>query len=235
MAVTRLFTDDPTVASRYLADQLSEDERQTFEAQLLVDPKVLRELEATARFKLGLQKLRDAGRLDDLIAGRRPGMAWLLSAVAAVAVLVIGIGVLRWSTESGPMLAAELSALVDGNGNPLHLGATYSVFRKRAAGYDAVVDLPASQEAIALRVLPDAELPLAKYVLSLWSVSAGARSEVARLPQGVEPAADGSISLFVDSARLTPGDYQLVLTDAEAAASPRQDTFTIQVRPPPNR
>ena len=57
MKVQDRFKDDPTMASRYLADQLSDSEREAFEASLLRNPDVARELEATARMKVGLGRL----------------------------------------------------------------------------------------------------------------------------------------------------------------------------------
>src|SRR5688572_1660911 len=147
MPVSRLPTDDPTMANRYLADQLTEAERQELEARLVEDPGVLRELEATARFKLGLLKLRETGRLDELAAPRswrRP--PWLLNVAAAAAILLLGIGLLRWNMEPPPMIASELSSLLDSEGNRLPLSRAYAVMRKRGPAYDAVIELPASQQ-----------------------------------------------------------------------------------------
>src|SRR5262249_37968305 len=61
--------DDPTRASRYLADQLSEAECAEYEARITEDPDTVAELEATARLKIGLQRLRRSGELSALIAG----------------------------------------------------------------------------------------------------------------------------------------------------------------------
>ena len=154
MQITSIQKNDPTVVNRYLADQLTDAERSAFEARLALDPDVLRELEATARLKAGLQKLRDTGQLDALVAEQRSRTPLFFSAAAAVAVLVLGISLLRWNADGGaPMLAASISKLVDQSGSPLPIASTYAVFRKRADAYDAEIELPASRQAIELRVL----------------------------------------------------------------------------------
>mgnify|MGYP003577986533 CR=1 FL=1 len=58
--------DDPGLASRYLAGQLSPAELQAYEQHLLENPDAVRELEATARMKVGLASLRDSGKLEKL-------------------------------------------------------------------------------------------------------------------------------------------------------------------------
>jgi hypothetical protein len=58
---------DPTQASRYLADQLTEAECAEYEARFIKDPEAIAELEATARFKIGLQRLRRSGELSALL------------------------------------------------------------------------------------------------------------------------------------------------------------------------
>ncbi|HWK73293.1 MAG TPA: hypothetical protein VNQ81_03410 [Povalibacter sp.] len=221
MSVTHLATDDPTLASRYLANQLPEDERTAFEERLLTDPQALRELEATARFKLGLAKLRRNGRLADLVQEQPPAGRWLYGVAAAVAALMIGIGVLRWTGDAKPMLTAELSALVDSSGNPLHLVNTYAVFHARGSVRTTIIELPASRQAIQLRVLPDVATPQATaYRASLQRLADDGHVEPAATLEGLRPAGDGYITIFIDSQRMTPGDYQLsVSNDADMAAT----------------
>ena len=61
--------DDPGLASRYLAGQLSPTELQAYEEHLLENPDAVMELEATARMKVGLADLRDSGQLEKLLRG----------------------------------------------------------------------------------------------------------------------------------------------------------------------
>ena len=70
-ASTRI-QDDATLASRYLAGQLSGSDLEAYEQHLLKDPEAVRELEATARMKTGLANLRETGQLESCCA-RRPG------------------------------------------------------------------------------------------------------------------------------------------------------------------
>ena len=235
MQVTRLPTDDPTLANRYLADQLTEAERQEFEARLVDDPAVLRELEATARFKLGLRKLRKTGRLDELTAGRswhRP--PWLLNVAAAAAILLLGIGLLRWNTtEAPPKIAVEVSSLLDSAGKQLPVSRAYAVMRKRGPAYDAVIELPASQQAIELRVVPDQEATPGPYHVVLRSVKDGSKFELTRLDQRLMPNSEGYVSFFVDSKLLEPGEYELALLGEGAGQATAQNTFLIQTRSAP--
>jgi hypothetical protein len=238
MQVTSILKGDPTIVNRYLADQLAEAERSAFEAQLIADPDLLREVEATARLKVGLHKLRETGQLDALVAGERSRTPLFFSAAAALAVLVLGISLLRWNTDAGaPMLAASLSSLVDQGGSPLPTAGAHAIFRKRADAYDAVIELPASRQAIELRVLPGASAVTStassadtRYRVSLSSIGASATAvgSIERL----QAADDGFVTLFVDSSRLSPGKYQLVIeSETRGGEFPVADSFVIKVTP----
>jgi hypothetical protein len=231
MPVTSIFTDDPTVANRYLADQLTEAERKAFEQRLIDDPAALRELEATARLKLALQKLRGTGRIEGLVAARQPRTPWLLSAAAAAAMLVLGIGVLRWSNDPAPMMAASLASLVDDGGNPLSIASTYAVFHKRADAYDAVIQLPASRQAIELRVLPDlGRQQPPPYRASLSQIGTAGNTDPIVSIESLQPGDDGFVSIFIDSARMSPGEYVLDLS-SPVAGDRASATFMIRFTP----
>src|SRR5688572_32105538 len=95
MSTAPRIQDDPALASRYLAGQLSPTELQAYEQHLLESPDAVQELEATARMKVGLANLRDAGQLERLLREapaprlRRTGIA--LAAAAALAVIAVGL------------------------------------------------------------------------------------------------------------------------------------------------
>jgi hypothetical protein len=241
MQITSIQKNDPTVVNRYLADQLTDAERSAFEARLALDPDVLRELEATARLKAGLQKLRDTGQLDALVAEQQSRTPLFFSAAAAVAVLVLGISLLRWNADGGaPMLAASISKLVDQSGSPLPIASTYAVYRKRDA-YDAEIELPSSRQAIRLRVLPDAtaSAPTAggadvRYRVSLSAIDAGDSEEGAGSIERLQPAEDGFVTLFVDSAQLAPGPYRLVVSREGDDPSAGSESFSIRVKSRPD-
>lgn len=228
MSVTSIVTDDPTVASRYLADQLSEAERLAFEERLLDDPQTLRELEATARLKAGLHKLRRTGRLGTLVREQRSRMPWLLGMAAAICMLVIGIGLFRSASVATPTLAANLAALIDDSGHQLGLGQTYAVFHKRGGAHDAVIRLPSSRRAIELRVLPDLARHAGPYRAVLHRAANADRTALSASIAGLEHAGDGHVTLFVDSGRMTPGNYELSLY---GAGGDTIDTFAIEVLP----
>jgi hypothetical protein len=232
MQVTNILKGDPTIVNRYLADQLGENERSAFEAQLVSDPDLLREVEATARLKAGLQKLRDTGQLDALVA-ERSRTPLFFAAAAAVAVLVLGITLMRWNTDGGaPMLAASLSSLVDPSGHPLPIGNTYAVYRTRASAYDAEITLPASQQAIELRVQPSSVDLKNSYRASLSLVRENGGSEPTASIADLAPASDKFITLFVDSAQLIPGEYRLVVSREEDGRSAEGESFSIRVKSP---
>jgi hypothetical protein len=213
MPITNINRGDPSIANRYLADQLTPAEREAFEAQLLQDPAALRELEATARFKRGLEKLRESGKLDALVAGRSFGQRWWMSAAAAIAIFALTFGLL-WRIESSPpMMASTVSSLVDREGHPLSVGATYALFRTRSTDHDAVITLPRERQAIELRVLPDSNMQ-PPYRVTLMSPGGGADGPDLTSVADLRPAEDGFVSVFIDSQRLAPGDYVVVVSGA---------------------
>jgi hypothetical protein len=115
----RRYIDDNHVVARYLADRLTDDEREAFEAYYLEHPDVVQELEAAARFKVGLMKLRDTGELSRLLQREQRRQWPYFAAAAAVAVLVIGAFVIIDRTpERHPILAATVEALRGTNGSP---------------------------------------------------------------------------------------------------------------------
>jgi hypothetical protein len=228
--------DDPTRASRYLADQLSEAECAAYEARFVEDPETVAELEATARLKIGLQRLRRNGELSELIAGAAtttPTRTWMLAMAASVAAVVIGASL--WFPRTGPMsvpvLASAASAFKDPSGHSLSVLATAPLFRTRAEKYDAVIELPATRGAIKLRVLPSAPAESARYQASLSRIKDDDTTERIVAIEGLKPGADdGFVDLYADSTLLTPGRYQLILTRAASGpATGDSDTFVIKV------
>src|SRR3984893_1216215 len=184
--------DDPTRASRYLADQLSEAECADYEARFIADPEAVAELEATARLKIGLERLRRNGELSELIAGTgapNPNRTWMLAMAASLAAIAIGIGLWfpRSGTPSAPVLASTATAFRDHSGHSLSILATAPLFRTRAERYDAVIELPRTRGAIKLRVLPSSPADSARYEASLARIRDDDSSErivaISDLPQ----------------------------------------------------
>jgi hypothetical protein len=230
MSVSHMVRDDVTLANRYLAGQLTESERSALEAELTENPEVLRELEATARLKVGLEKLRERGELDALL---QPPQSWrnpyLVSLAAGLGVLVIGAFLIRGAMQGAgeQVLVATVSSLVDTSGNALPVARTFAVFRKRVEDYDAVVDLPATRQAIEIRVLPETVASPPSYQVSLSRMREDETLEPVATVTDVRPGGDGFLSVFADSAALQAGRYRLTVSGGGAAAS--RDTYLIKV------
>ena len=216
MQATDRHQDDAGIAQRYLAGQLSPPEQEAYEQYFIRNPDAVRELEATARMKVGLASLRDKGQLDSLLQGapttsRRAAM---LAIAASVAVIAIAVGLWRdVRAPDGAALVASATRLLDSSGKPLAVGAIYAVMRTRATDYDAVVTLPAQPQALELRVLPESIAPAYNATLSRI-LPGGAVAQPATVGE-LRAGHDGFVRVFVDSSRLEPGLYVLVLSASE--------------------
>jgi hypothetical protein len=233
---TQSLIDDPTRAGRYLAGQLSEAESEAYEARFATDPEALAELEATARLKIGLQRLRRNGELSELLAASgpgAPGRTWVLAMAAGIAAAVIGVSIWfpRTGSISAPLLGSTASVFKDHNGHGLSVSATTPLFRTRAEKFDAVIDLPASRGAIRLRVLPSNPADTARYQASLARMKDDNVPERSVTLSDLRPSTDdGFVDVYADSSLLTPGRYQLILTrETGGAGSNDSDTFVIKV------
>ena len=201
MQVTNILKGDPTIVNRYLADQLAENERRAFEALLVSDPDLLRELEATARLKAGLQKLRDTDQLDALVAEQRSRTPCFSPLQRQSPFSFWDSACFAGTLTPGTHLAASISKLVDQSGNPLPIASTHAVFRKRADAYDTEITLPASRQAIELSVLPDLRAPQTSYRAALSLIRDDGAADAAASIEPLQAAGDGSVTMFVDSSR----------------------------------
>jgi hypothetical protein len=220
--------DDPGLASRYLAGQLSPGELQAYEQHLLENPDAVRELEATARMKVGLANLRETGQLERLLRART-GLGWQWPALAAAAALIV-IAVGLWRGAEAPRdtsLVATASALMDRSGRPLAAGSSYALLRTRSSTYDAVMELPPEPRAIELRVRP--EVPAPAYDVALSRIHAdGSVTQIGNVTE-LKTEADGFVQLYLDSSRLEAGPYLLVVTPPEDRAAASTTAFRIKV------
>ena len=220
--------DDPGLASRYLAGQLSPAELQAYEQHLLENPDAVRELEATARVKVGLASLRDSGQLEKLLRVQ-PGLRsrWpALAAAAALIVLAIGL----WRGIEAPhdsMLVATATELVDRSQRPIASGSSYALLRTRSSAYDAVIRLPTDPRAIELRVRPEVAAPAYSVALSQIR-SDGSVVQIGTVSE-LQAQADGFVRLYADSSRLEPGPYLLVITPAADRAATSTSAFRVRV------
>ena len=217
--IDRKYIDDHHVVARYLADQLSDDERTAFEAYYLKHPEVLADIEAAARFKVGLDMLRKRGELDAAIAAPRaafPASPLLASRWAiAASVALVALASVLWiaiSNRSPNLLATSAQVLVGRGGAPLKIAATYSIMRTRGVAFDATIDRPAEPAQIHLRVHPEFKTDDGAYDVHLSSFdSDNVVKEIAKLDQ-VRVEESGVLDLYVSSTELTAAQYRLVVS-----------------------
>jgi hypothetical protein len=227
----RRYIDDNHVVARYLADRLTDEERDAFEAYYLEHPDVVQEMEAAARFKAGLMHLRDSGELKELLQPARRRPTWqFLAAAAAVAALAIGALLLVRAPETRPLLAASIGALHRTSGAAPVIASAHAILRTRGSPVDAEIPLPPAGQAIELRVLP--EFTAARYRVGLFRMSADdSLQRVAELG-GLTPASDTFVTVFVDGARLQPGQYRLTISgDSDSNARDKESAFILRLLP----
>jgi hypothetical protein len=227
---TRL-QDDPGLASRYLAGQLSARELQAYEQHLLESPDAVRELEATARMKVGLANLRNTGRLESLLRAPPAPLSRWPALAAAAALIMIAVG--YWHGVDSPhdtTLVATASELLDRSGRPLASGSSYALLRTRSSAYDAVIELPPDERAIELRVHP--QIPAARYSVALSRIDAdGSVTQIGSVTE-LAGHTDGVVRLYVDSSRLEVGPYLLIITPTADHAAASTEAFRVKVLVP---
>jgi hypothetical protein len=229
----RRYIDDNHVVARYLADRLTDEEREAFEAYYLEHPDVVQELEAAARFKVGLMKLRDTGELSKLLQREQRRQWPYFAAAAAVAALVIGAFVVIDRTPARhPILAASVEALRGTNGPP-PLTRDYAVLRTRGSAVDAEIPLPPPGEALELRVLPEFMARPERYHVRLFRMSADDSLQSVAELGGLVPEDDNFVSIFVDGTRLQRGQYRLAITgDPDTDARDKESAFILRLNDP---
>jgi hypothetical protein len=234
--IASLHADDLTTTGRYLAGQLTRDERDAFEEHVRRDPGALKTLEATARLKVGLAKLRERGELDELLAPDpwyRRRFTW--AAAAMIAVAALGIMLTRQDSMPSrhPLLAGSVASLVGPTGVSLPVTAKLAVFRKRASSPDAVIEMPDPAGAIEMRVLPETAVNSPEYTITLARVADdGSTLKAVATVEDLQRADDGFVTLFIDSSQLRAGDYRLAITgEVPAGSSAPSDTFLLRVVP----
>lgn len=223
--------DDPGLASRYLAGQLSPAELQAYEQHLLENPDAVRELEATARMNVGLASLRDSGQLEKLLRARPALRSRWPALAAAAALIVLAIGL--WRGIGAPhdsTLVATATELLDRSGRPLASGSSYALLRTRSSAYDAVIELPPEPRALELRVRPEAPAPVYSVALSRVHPDASV-AQIGNVSE-LKAEADGFVRLYVDSSRLESGVYLLVITPANDRTAASTSAFRVKVTDP---
>src|SRR3569833_1049163 len=121
------------IVARYLAAQLSAEDAEAFEAYYTQHPSMVREIEYTLRLKEGLATLRDRQQLDGLMKARRWRWALPLSIAAAVTAAALGTWTWYGSSNTAPVAAGTLEALLENSSTTLPLSGKYMLVRVRGA------------------------------------------------------------------------------------------------------
>lgn len=228
---------DVTIPGRYLADQLSAEERAEYETFLCAHPEAVRELEAVARLKVGLASLQKDGQLERLLPlARKSGARRFLTPpalalAASIAALAVGVTLWRAAVPQLAPLAPTLAALQQNLRQPLSLGSRVMIMRTRAAGDDAVIELPQAEQAIELRVLPDVSAEPAGFSVELSKQGDDQSRQAIARGGPMHAAADGFLSIYADAEKLPAGVYQLTLTPLGGdAVNFGVQSFRIRVR-----
>ena len=216
------------IVERYLADQLSDEEAQAFEAYVEAHPEVTREIENISRMKAGLVTLRQRGELDALMKKQRRAPVWaVLAASAAAVVLAIVILPRYWSGSADrPLLAVTAGQLLGDNKQPLPIAGRFTIARAR--GMVDVVTVPAPEQAVELRLDTQAEAASQRYSLEMFRVSGTALTSLGNLPEAISQP-DGTVSIFVRSSALLPGNYLVRATPSDGSEVAE---FALQVQGP---
>ncbi|MGH8176850.1 MAG: hypothetical protein ACREV5_11370 [Steroidobacter sp.] len=228
----RKYIDDNHIVARYLADNLPDNEREAFEAYYLEHPEIVQEMEAAARFKVGLMQLRDAGELDALMKPQPWYREQRSLAAAAVAVVAVGLSFfLLRSPSMQPMLVASPRALINRLGDPLPIASTHAILRTRGISYDAEIDLPQSAQTIELRVLPEYEAQPPRYRIVLSSIADDDSLQQLAEVDGLAPDEDGFVPVFLNGAKVERGRYQVMLSGDEGTSAVQDaSVFLIRIR-----
>jgi hypothetical protein len=204
------YVEEHHVVIRFFANQLSEQEEQSFMRYLRSHPQVVDELAAVGDLRLGLASLRKSGELTTLLEPR-PWLrqrTWIaLAASVLIAVLALAIG-LR-SPPQQPMLAAT-PTLLDARGASLPSAGIYSIIRSRGGTNETDIRLSSRPGSIELRVLPE-DSAAASYRVTLTLVpETNGERQLGTLTQ-LHPGEDGFIAVHVASGILVPARYRLTV------------------------
>lgn len=150
-------------------------------------------------------------------------MRWqYLAAAAAVAALAIAALLIVRAPEARPILSRESTAVA----------STHAILRTRGSAVDAEIALPPAGEVIELRVLPEFSAQPARYRVQLFRVRADDSLQSVAELGGLELSSDTFVTVFVDGARLQPGQYRLAIVgDPDTDARDKESAFILRLRP----
>lgn len=224
------------LVARYLADQLSEEERREFEEALAQSPDLVEDLEATARLKVGLAHLQEKGQLQPLLARREKPRGAVLALAASIAGLAVIVALWFGSRSTPtPLMAGTVAMLAQRSGAAPAVSEIRSILRTRSGlpgEYDAeLTAAPASPTVVELRIRPEFRPEPPVYRASLLKLRDDDTERELVAVRGLPLHAQGHVTVFVDTGRVSAGRYRLRLSaDGDAASGP-SSTFLLVVRP----
>jgi hypothetical protein len=162
---------------------------------------------------------------------KRPQWHYLAAAAAIAAVGVGAFLVIDRTPDAHPILAASVDALHRTDGHAPPLMRQFAILRTRGSAVDAEILLPTSGAAIELRVLPEFTARPERYHVRLFRVSADDSMQSVAELGGLVPEPDNFVSIFVDGARLQPGQYRLAITgDPDTDARDKESAFILRMK-----
>lgn len=223
-------TDAAQLIANYLAGRLPASEMDAFEQHVSRDSGIRSEVEQTLRFKEGLGRLRERGELDALLRAPPP-RRWSRYAAAA-SVAFASLAVALWLQLRSPEPRALL--LSSGGSATQHgpVAGTYNLARTRGSTGSTDVKLPSVAGLIRLRVVPSADSPpKAGYTVGLRRIDSPTNNPSLVQVKAGPAGSDGYLTVYVDSARLTPGIYELsVAPTVPNGTSAESERFELRVQ-----
>ncbi len=231
----RQYIADRHVVARYLADQLSDAERGEFEAFCAENPEVWREIEATARLKVGLAKLAETGELEGALAKPQGFGAFAMRHAAGFGAIGVGIAVLIGTVYvmRVPAMGSSIAEVSGRFRSDLPVStAVYDFMQMRSgeANTDIAkeVSLPSAPKALHFRVAPQAKSK-PPYRAVLRQISDSGSRMIAQV-DGLELDDGHFVSFFVNSAALVSGMYVLTVEPEDLRSSEQKSEYRLQVR-----
>jgi hypothetical protein len=215
----------------YIAGRMTDIGRRDFENQLVDDPSLVRELEASLRLREGLEILRDRHHLPPKTASRRRSamLAIAASTAAASMLLIVYLG-LRYARPSSPIMAASLAVMHERTMAPLSVSERYTFAKLRGAGEPPVLDLPA-HGALELRALTPIADASQTFRISLDRMEGQSPARIGVVGH-LTPDAEGFVVIYVDASNLKPANYLLNVQSEADKTTAEHFAFTLESRAP---
>lgn len=225
---------DRELIDDYLAERLAAGPRDAFEARLVAEPLLRRELELTEALREGLATLAARGELAPLLSGAARARRPVLSIAASVAAVLAGLAALvlyQQLERTRDALATANHALRGGVTSAATGLVSLRLMQSRGSddGPDLAWQRPPRATMVELRIDPGLD-PADAYRLRIARLQHPDELPVLML-QRVAVGADGELAMLLHSGLLSPGDYRI---DLEPATSPRGPAtrslqFTLQI------